>query len=108
MYSSIISSSFSSVSIQASSMVSGSDAIVGAWLDNDGPPCDELLVCANGILNLPKFAAGAQDALIPHTPRLFVLNRLDFDFNQTAPMPVRWLRFLSEVWPDEPLSHLLL
>ena len=37
---------------------------------------------------------------MPATPELFTRNALDFAHNRNAPEPVRWLRFLGQVWPD--------
>lgn len=64
------------------------------WLDGDGPPANEILVCQNGLLHLPT---GTQ---YPATDRFFTRNVLPFHFDATAPTPNRWLQFLSEVWPN--------
>ncbi|MCD6304391.1 MAG: DNA primase, partial [Planctomycetes bacterium] len=39
---------------------------------------------------------------IEPTPRLFVTNALDFDYEPDAPPPRRWLEFLDEVLPGDP------
>src|SRR5262249_54965993 len=40
----------------------------------------------------------------PPTRNLFNHNVLDYSFDAQAPPPERWLRFLREVWPDDPES----
>jgi|GEM_PF-2577065 len=70
---------------------------VPSWIDprpND-PPANELLVCANGLLHIPT------RTLIPPTERLFCLNSSPVSFDPNAPAPRLWLRFLSEVFPNE-------
>jgi len=80
------------------------------WLDTktDRPPVHDLLVCKNGLVHLPAFVAGDADYLTPPTPLFFNLNALDFDFAASAPWPENWWKFLSELWPDDPDSILLL
>src|SRR4030095_15190903 len=34
----------------------------------------------------------------------FTLMGVDFDYNPTAPKPINWLNFLSELWPNDPQS----
>ena len=78
-----------------------------AWLGNDAPAWDsaDIVVCRNGMLHLPTLVAGKPDCLRPATPRLFAQVALDFDFQQDAPRPDAWLRFLSEdLWPDDANS----
>ena len=74
-----------------------------AWLGNDAPAWDsaDIVVCRNGMLHLPTLVAGKPDFLRPATPRLFAQVALDFDFRYDAPRPDAWLRFLSELWPDD-------
>ena len=55
----------------------------------------DLLVCRNGLLHLPT------GRMLPHDPDLFSLNGLTYDYNESAPAPVRWLRFLRELWGDD-------
>ena len=56
----------------------------------------DILPCRNGLLYLPT------RTLRPHTPRLFTLNALDFDYDPGTPEPVGWLRFLHSIWPNDP------
>lgn len=65
------------------------------WLEGDGPPPHELVACRNGLLHLPS------GELLELTPRFFTRNALTFDHDANAPEPVRWLKFLAELWPDE-------
>ena len=75
-----------------------------SWLGTDGPfPAAEILACRNGLVHLPSLVAGKQH-FTPPTPRFFSPNCLDFDFNVAAPKPDAWLRFLNDLWPDDPKS----
>jgi len=44
----------------------------------------------------------------PATPRFFNATALEFDFDENAPPPVEWLRFLASMWHDDLLSIELL
>ena len=77
------------------------------WLDDwafpfdgrvTGPPPNELVPCANGLLHLPT------KRLLPHTPAFFNRNALDFAYDPKAPPPKLWLAFLDQVWPGDPQS----
>jgi len=39
--------------------------------------------------------------LLPHTPLYFNMTSVPFDYVPRAPRPLRWLGFLSELWPDD-------
>jgi putative DNA primase/helicase len=68
------------------------------WLiPHDGNPLD-IVSCRNGLLHLPK------RLLLPATPQFFTLTSLNFDFSAAAPKPENWLRFLLQLWPDDPQS----
>jgi putative DNA primase/helicase len=70
-----------------------------AWLDGViGPPADDIVACANGLLHLPTLR------LLPHTRSFFNLNALDYAYERGAPPPRQWLAFLHQVWPDDPES----
>lgn len=70
----------------------------------DGPPTTELIATRNGILHLPRFVNGDQDAFNEATPLFFTFNRIRFDFEVDAPEPRHWLHFLNQLWPDDPES----
>ena len=74
-----------------------------AWLGDDAPAWNsaDVLVCRNGMVHLPTLVAGKPDFLRPATPRLFAQVALDYDFRMDAPRPDVWLRFLSDLWPDD-------
>jgi putative DNA primase/helicase len=57
-----------------------------------------MLPCRNGLLHLPT------GKLLPPTPRFFSPNALDYDYDPNAPEPRLWLRFLAELWSDDPQS----
>lgn len=66
------------------------------WLNNTaGPPADQLIACANGLLHLPT------KTLQPHSADFFTHNAVDFAFDPDAPEPTHWLKFLAELWPDD-------
>ena len=50
------------------------------WLSGDGWPIDEILVCKSSIVHLVGYLEGQADYILPLTPRLFVTNKLEFDF----------------------------
>jgi primase-polymerase (primpol)-like protein len=69
------------------------------WVGGDGPvSAQEVLAAANGLFHLPTLT------FYPATPRFFSPNVLDYDFDPNAPEPKNWLRFLNELWPDDPQS----
>jgi putative DNA primase/helicase len=71
-------------------------AVSPSWLEpNDLDPRDCVL-CTNGILHIPS------GHLVALTPQLFSVNALGFAFDADAPEPLKWLRFLDTLWPDEP------
>jgi putative DNA primase/helicase len=71
-----------------------------AWLDDADDNCDpgDLIACKNGLLHWPS------GILLPHTPCFFNVNAVDFDYQRAAAPPVHWLRFLDQLWPDDPTS----
>jgi putative DNA primase/helicase len=70
-----------------------------SWLDDETHPATkELVSCTNGIFHIPT------GKLLPHSPAFFSLNALDFAHQTDAPQPAEWLRFLSQLWPDDPQS----
>lgn len=76
------------------------------WIQNEPPGFDsrETIMAKNGIINLRKLLAGDPGYLIPPTPDYFSTSCLPFDFEETAKDPVEWLRFLGDLWPDDPES----
>jgi len=74
------------------------------WIEQpDGyPPAESMIVVKNGQLHLPS------RSIWPHDPRLFNHVSLPFDYDPQAPAPSRWLRFLNELWPDDPVQQLML
>jgi putative DNA primase/helicase len=69
------------------------------WLDDRSePPPSEMLACRNGLLHLPG------KRLLSSTPAFFGLNAVDFDYDEHAPEPSKWLAFLGQLWPRDPES----
>jgi putative DNA primase/helicase len=65
------------------------------WLDAAGQ--DGVIVpVANGLLDVER------RCLIPHTPLFFNQTSVPFNFDPKALEPDRWLKFLGELWPNEP------
>jgi putative DNA primase/helicase len=62
----------------------------------------QIISCANGLLDLPR------RTLIGHTPSLFNLVSVPFDYDPEAPQPTIWLEFLDSLWSDDPDSIMLL
>jgi putative DNA primase/helicase len=70
-----------------------------AWLGRDGPVrAREQLAVANGLLHVPT------RTLYEHTPRFYVAWSLPYPFDENAPAPTRWFRFLDEIWGDDDES----
>ena len=68
-----------------------------AWLD--GTAYDGLIVAtANGLLNV-----GTRE-LLSHDPTFFNATSVPFDYDPGAPPPVRWGRFLRELWGEDTAS----
>jgi putative DNA primase/helicase len=75
-----------------------------AWLDGRGPfPADEILAARNGLLHLPSLERG-QAKMTPHTPNYFSPFALDYDYDSDAPLPGQWIKFLGDLWPDDPAA----
>jgi putative DNA primase/helicase len=72
---------------------------VPTWLSlwNEHEPTT-LISCANGLLDV------ATGQLREHDPDWFSLVSVPFPYEAEAPAPTRWLRFLTELWPDDPTS----
>lgn len=82
-----------------------SDIDPPAWIGLHGAEQStgsQMISCANGLLDL------SQRKLIDHTPALFNLVSVPFDFNPDAGKPTSWLGFLDSIWPDDPESVALL
>jgi putative DNA primase/helicase len=62
------------------------------------PPAHEIIACENGLLHMPTLE------LRPSSPAYFTHNALDYGYDPDAPDPERWLRFLDDLWPDDPES----
>ncbi len=76
-----------------------------AWIDGaTGPDPAGLLPTRNGILDLDALAAGRAGCLLPPSPSFFTPTVAPFGFDPAAPEPREWLRFLTELWPDDPES----
>jgi putative DNA primase/helicase len=77
-----------------------------AWMPaDDGQeepvvPASDILVCQNGLGDLPALAGGER-RLLPPSCRFFSLTALDYDFEPDAPAPTHWHAFLSQLWPND-------
>lgn len=60
------------------------------------------LACKNGLLDLTDREQYA------HTPSYFNVVGLPYDYDPEAKPPKRWLKFLSELWSDDPECRQLL
>lgn len=67
----------------------------------DGP-AHSVIACRNGLLSLRT------RELHPHTPALFNLASVPFDYDPDAPPPREWLKFLNTLWPNDGDSIALL
>jgi putative DNA primase/helicase len=72
------------------------DRTAPVWLDGrEAPDPGELIAFANGLLHLPR------RKLLSHTPALFCMNALPFDYKPAAPQPEAWLDFLDTLWGED-------
>jgi putative DNA primase/helicase len=72
------------------------DTATPAWITRtDAPRAREFVSVANGLLHIKT------RTMRPHTPRLFNLSAVPFDYDPAAPTPTRWIRFLQELWPED-------
>lgn len=71
-----------------------------SWLVEQAinPPATELISCHNGLLHLPT------GKIYPHTPNFFSNSALSYSYDQQAPKPFVWLKFLQEIWGDDQES----
>lgn len=77
-----------------------------AWLniesDDERNPTD-YLSARNAVVHLPSLVDG-QPCTAEPTPRFFSPTCLDYDFDPSSPVPENWLKFLADLWPDDPQS----
>ena len=79
------------------------DHVVPSWLDGrTKPPATDIIPVANGILHVPSRKIYAP------TPTLLVMHATPFAYDPSAPMPEGWLKFLKEIFPDDPESIMAL
>jgi putative DNA primase/helicase len=71
------------------------DREVPFWLNEPERSAENLVACANGILNIET------RELIASDPRFFCTGALPLDYDPAASKPERWLRFLEEIWPED-------
>lgn len=73
-----------------------SDSVVPPrWLDGRN---DKMIAFRNTLLRV------SDRKQIDHTPTYFNTFVLPFGYDPIAPQPNRWLKFLEELWPDDPES----
>ena len=65
-------------------------------------PAAQMISCKNGLLDL----SGRK--IVDHTPTLFNVVAVPFDYILDTRPPVAWLDFLASVWPNDPDSIALL
>ena len=65
-----------------------------SWLD--GRTTRTIVATANGLLDVKE------RRLFLHTPLFFNQTSVPFGYLPDAPLPNRWLKFLNELWPQEP------
>jgi putative DNA primase/helicase len=76
-----------------------------AWVDGEETfRADEILANRSGLLHLPTFSSGGAGYMIPHSPRFFSANALDYPFDANAALPTEFLKFLRELWGDDQQS----
>jgi P4 family phage/plasmid primase-like protien len=71
------------------------DTTTHSWLDGTN---EQVVACANGLVRV------ADRAVVPHDPKFFNTFALSFDYLPDTTRPVRWERFLSEVFDGDAES----
>jgi len=73
------------------------------WIDpRPGDPAPAALMPAsNGLVGLD---AGESPPLLSHSPRFFSTYALPYSYNPSAGPPAAWLKFLDDLWGDDPAS----
>jgi putative DNA primase/helicase len=66
-------------------------------------PAHEILAMRGVLVHLPSLVAG-RSATIDATPQFFTTAALDYNFDIEAPKPTQWLRFIDQLFPDDPES----
>lgn len=74
-----------------------------AWIDPEAGDEDPLdyMPAANGLVHLPTLIDGSGDPLRQPTPRYFGPSCLAYPFDPRAAAPAGWLKFMSDLWPDD-------
>lgn len=78
------------------------------WLTPHVWPANECFATADKIVHLPSHVAGAQNSEIDATPSFFTTSATDYAWSRKSSGCPEWLRFLQDVWPDDPQSIELL
>lgn len=74
---------------------------IPAWINGaSGPEPRDLIVFANGVLDVRAFLSGDSDPLLDSTPDLFTTAALPVSFDPTATCPT-WISFLGSSLGDE-------
>ncbi len=71
-------------------------------LSGDQVDASKLIVFRNGSLDIDS------GVFRESSPELFALNPLPYDYDPHAEIPVRFMKFLDEIWEDDQASHDLL
>jgi putative DNA primase/helicase len=98
--------SFQPNSTKVSALVDALRAVAMPDEDGDAPlwlvtpprgvsPGDQCIACVNGILHVET------RRLLPATPGYFNLDARPFAYDDDAPVPKLWLRFLAQIFPDD-------
>jgi putative DNA primase/helicase len=71
-----------------------------SWIDDSlaAVPARGTVVMENGLLHVPT------RQLVPHSPAFWSHHGLPYPYDDRAEQPARWVRFLKELWPDDPSS----
>lgn len=77
-----------------------------AWLGDGHPDWrpEDVLPTRNALVHLPSVIAGAGDATIKPTPRLFSGFCVDYDYEPVSVPPAEWRTFLDSCFPGDQES----
>lgn len=76
------------------------------WLGKapEGFNAEECFASRKQIVHLPSLVNQKDNCTTPVTPAFFATSACQFDIDCSAPKPTAWLRFLDELWGDDPES----
>ena len=73
------------------------DTKTPCWLEPqpDDPKPDQIVALGNCLFDIERRKT------LAHSPRYFNLNAANFNYDNKATRPVKWMKFVRDIWPDD-------